>query len=84
MCATCSCHLWKDTKDSNKLQFYLSFFKCCEIWSAASKVEHRPRVAENRALKRICGGPKKEKVTGENCIMRSFIVCTIHQIFLGW
>jgi hypothetical protein len=41
-------------------------------------------VVANRPLKRICGGPKREKVTGENCMMRSFIICTLKQIFLGW
>jgi hypothetical protein len=31
-------------------------------------------------------GPKKEEVlgkAGEDCIMRSFITCTLHQILLG-
>jgi hypothetical protein len=35
-------------------------------------------------LRRILG-PKKEEVTGQckNCIMRSFIICTLYQIQLG-
>jgi hypothetical protein len=36
-------------------------------------------VFENRVLRRIFG-PKREAVTGEDCIMRSFITCTLHQI----
>jgi hypothetical protein len=37
--------------------------------------EHRLRVFENRVLRRIFG-PKRDDVTGGNCIMRSFITCT--------
>jgi hypothetical protein len=35
---------------------------------------------ENRVLRRMFG-PKRE--AGEDCIMRSFITCTLHQILLG-
>jgi hypothetical protein len=41
------------------------------------------RVFENRMLRRRhVFGPKKMKQqeVGENCIMRSFIVCTLHQV----
>jgi hypothetical protein len=36
---------------------------------------------ENRVLRRIFG-PKRDEVTGvgENCIMRSFITCTLLQV----
>jgi hypothetical protein len=44
--------------------------------------ESRLRVFENRALRRIFG-PKREEVAGEDCIMRSFITCTLRQILLG-
>ena len=36
----------------------------CETWSLTLREEHRPRVFENRVLRRIFG-PKKVKVTGE-------------------
>jgi hypothetical protein len=38
------------------------------------------RVFENRVLRRIFG-PERDKVTGDwnNCIMRSFTICTLHQ-----
>jgi hypothetical protein len=36
----------------------------CETLSLTLKVEHRPRVFENRVLRRIFG-PKKDEVTGE-------------------
>jgi hypothetical protein len=39
-------------------------------------------VFENRVLRRIFG-PKREEMAGENCIMRSFITCTLHHILLG-
>jgi hypothetical protein len=35
----------------------------CETWSLALKEEHRLRVFENRALRRIFG-PKRDKVVG--------------------
>jgi hypothetical protein len=34
----------------------------CETWSLTLREEHRPRVFENRVLRRIFG-PKREKVT---------------------
>jgi hypothetical protein len=39
------------------------------------------RVFENRVLRRIFG-PKRDEVrkVGENCIMRSFITCTLLQV----
>jgi hypothetical protein len=52
----------------------------CETWSLELREEHRLRVFENRMLRRIFG-PRRE--TGEHCIMRSFIICTLHQILLG-
>jgi hypothetical protein len=41
--------------------------------------EHRLRVFENRVLMRRFG-PKRDEVTGENCIMRSFIICILRQV----
>jgi hypothetical protein len=43
--------------------------------------EHRLRVFESKALRRIFG-QKMDKVTevGENCIMRSFITSTLRQV----
>jgi len=36
----------------------------CEAWSLTLREEHRPRVFENRVLRRIFG-PRRDKVTGE-------------------
>jgi hypothetical protein len=43
------------------------------------------RVFENRVLRGMFG-PKGEEVKGywKDCIMRSFITCTLHQILMGW
>jgi hypothetical protein len=51
--------------------------------SVTLREEHRLRVFENRVLRRILG-PKGRKwgETGEDCIMRGFITCTLHQILL--
>jgi hypothetical protein len=40
------------------------------------------KVFENRMLRVF--GPKRKEVAGEDCIMRSFIICAVHQILLGW
>jgi hypothetical protein len=39
---------------------------------------------ENKVLMRIFG-PKRDEVrgSGENCIMRSLMVCTVHPILCG-
>jgi hypothetical protein len=46
-----------------------------------TREEHRLRVFENRALKRI-SGPKRDEETGgwKNCIIRRFITCTLLQV----
>jgi hypothetical protein len=36
----------------------------CETWSLTLREEHRPRVFENRALRRIFG-PKRDEVIGD-------------------
>jgi hypothetical protein len=36
----------------------------CETWSLALREEHRPRVFENRVLRKIFR-PKRDEVTGE-------------------
>jgi hypothetical protein len=53
----------------------------CETWSLTSREKRRLRVFENRVLRRIFG-PKRDEVTdgGENCIMRSFITCSVRQV----
>jgi hypothetical protein len=51
----------------------------CETWSLTLKEEHRLRVFENRVLRRIFG-PKRDEVTGENCITRNFVICTLRQV----
>jgi hypothetical protein len=57
----------------------------CETWSVTLKEEeHRLRVYENRVLRRIFGHTTKWQEAGKDCIMRSFITSTLHQILLGW
>jgi hypothetical protein len=53
----------------------------CETWSLTLREEHRLGVFENRLLRRI-SGPKRDEVTenGENCIMKSFMICTLRQV----
>jgi hypothetical protein len=54
------------------------------ISSVTLREEHRLRVFENGVLRRIFG-PKGEAVTDcwRQLIMRSFIICALHQIVLG-
>jgi hypothetical protein len=56
----------------------------CENWSFTLREEHRLRVFDNRVLRGIFG-PERDEVTGgwRKFIMRSSIVCTLHQILLG-
>jgi len=46
--------------------------------------EHRLRVFENRVLRRIFGSKRDEiTVAAGECIMRSFMVRTLHEITAG-
>jgi hypothetical protein len=52
-----------------------------ETLSLTLREEYRLRVFENRLLRKIFG-PKKDEVieVRENCIMKSFITCTLRQV----
>jgi hypothetical protein len=52
----------------------------CGTWSLTLREEHRLRVFGNKVLRRIFR-PMRVEVTegGENC-MRSFVICTLHQV----
>jgi hypothetical protein len=52
-----------------------------ETWSLTLKEEQRLGVFENRVLRRIFG-PKRDEENGENCIMKSFTICTLCQVLL--
>jgi hypothetical protein len=59
-------------------------FYGCETWSLAFRVERRPRIFENRVLRRIFG-PKMDEVqgSGKNYITRSLMIRTPYQILFG-
>jgi hypothetical protein len=44
----------------------------CETWSLTLREEHTLGVFENRVLRRIFR-PRRDEVTEENCIMKSFM-----------
>ena len=51
----------------------------CETWSFTLMEERRLRVFENRVLRSIFGPKRDEDIgSGENSIMRSFVMCTAH------
>jgi hypothetical protein len=54
----------------------------CETWYLTLREEHRLRVFENRVLRRIFGSKRDEvsQEVGENCITRSFVICTLRQV----
>jgi hypothetical protein len=53
-------------------------------WPVTLREERRLRVFENRVLRKIFR-PERDEVTGggEDCITRSFMICTAHQILFG-
>jgi hypothetical protein len=57
-----------------------------ETWSLTLGKGHRLRVFENRVQKIIFGprreGRRKEWEAREDCILRSFKICTLHQILV--
>ena len=56
----------------------------CEAWSLTLREERRPRVFDNRVLRRIFG-PKRCEVTesGGNYIMKRLMICTPLPILFG-
>jgi hypothetical protein len=52
----------------------------CETWSLTLRKVNRVKAFESRVLRRIFV-PSREG--GENCIMRSSMICTVHGLLLG-
>jgi hypothetical protein len=53
----------------------------CETWPLTLREEHRPRVFENKALRRIFELRRDEvREGGGNFIMGSFTICTLRQV----
>jgi hypothetical protein len=50
----------------------------CETWFLTVREEYKLRVSENTVMRIF--GPKRDVVTRENCITRSFIICTLRQV----
>jgi hypothetical protein len=55
----------------------------CKTWPFTLGEECRWRIFDNSVLRRIFGAMRQWQDTREDCIMRSFITCTLHQI-LEW
>jgi hypothetical protein len=55
----------------------------CETWSLTLRDEHRLRVFENRVLRKVLGPKRYEVTSGEDYIMKSFMIRTAHQILFG-
>jgi hypothetical protein len=55
----------------------------CETWSLTLREEHRLRVFENRVLKKVLGPKRYEVTSREDHIMKSFMICSPHQILFG-
>jgi hypothetical protein len=54
-----------------------------KLKSLKLREEHRLRVFENRMLRRVFGPKRKWQEAIEDCIMRSFITCMLHQVLQG-
>jgi hypothetical protein len=57
-------------------------FYGCETWSLILREERRIRLSENRVL-RVILGPKRDEWSGENTIMKRFMICNAHPILLN-
>ena len=66
--------------------FLIWLFTVCETHTAkvplyfGCKERHKFKVFENRLLRRIFWSYE----SGENCVMRYFVICTVARILLGW
>jgi len=56
----------------------------CESLSVTLREKDRLSVYENRVLRRIFGRKKSLREGGEDCAVRSFVSCMLHQMLLGW
>jgi hypothetical protein len=77
------CHLSKNLKIKVYKTIILPVvLYCCETWPLTLRAKHRLKVSENRVGEylglRGGSGGRMEK----NCIMRSFITYTLHQLLL--
>jgi hypothetical protein len=73
--------LTKNVKTEIYRTFIFHVLYGCETWFLTLIEEHMVRLFENKVLRKLCG-PEVEEVTGRgvNCIMRSFMICTPHEI----
>ena len=64
---------------------FLYYVYGCEIWSLAISEENWLRVFENWVLRKTVLGrdERKWQENGENCRLRSFVICILHQTSLG-
>ena len=51
-----------------------------KTWSFSLREGHSLRVFKNRMFRKILGPKKKKENSGENYIMMSSVICTLHQI----
>jgi hypothetical protein len=51
----------------------------CEAWFLTLREQHRLRKFGKRVLRRIFWPRRKWLEAGEDCIMRSFVTCMLHQ-----
>jgi hypothetical protein len=72
-------------QNHNLLTIHKSFkmWQNSNIWEQeTSSLTHRLRVSENTMPGEYFGpSGKKGRKAGEDCIMRSFIICTLHKFF---
>jgi hypothetical protein len=56
----------------------------CETWSFTLGEKHGLRTFEKKVLrKNLDVRGRKRQEAGEDCIMKSFVTCNLHQILLG-
>jgi hypothetical protein len=53
-----------------------------ETWAVTVREERRLRVLKNGVLRKIFGPERDEVMSSEDCTVRTFMMCTAHQILI--
>jgi hypothetical protein len=56
---------------------------CCVVWCVRLRDEQRLRAYEDSVLREVCASERgSNKEAGENCVVRSCLICAVRQVLL--